>query len=214
MRKGKYCVYTHSLNDIVFYVGMGVTNHRPKKLGNRTKRWKDFVKNNTKNVKIDIVKTFDNREDALKLEKELIIHYKNLGQAQTNVFIGTSNPNELNGMYGKGHLVSGEKNHFYGKTHTNEIKERISKHAKERFKNKENHPRYGKHWDEETKNTLSLKNSKYVIKVTNLETKEETIFNSAVKAAKFIGASKSFVCRYAKIREVGEIHGFRIERIN
>lgn len=214
MSVGKYCVYTHSLNGIVFYVGMGLTIYRPENFRCRSKYWKDFVKNNTKNIKINIVKTFDNREDALKLEKELIIHYKNLGQAQANIFIGTSNPNELNGMYGKGHLVSGEKNHFYGKTHTNEVKEKISKHCKERFKNKENHPRYGEHWDEETRNILSQKNSKYVIKVTNLETGEETIFNSAVKAAKFIGASKGFVCKYAKIRKVGEIHGFRIERVN
>lgn len=214
MSVGKHCVYTHSLNDIVFYVGMGLTNSRPKNFGDRTKLWKDYVKDNTKDIKINIIKTFDNREDAFKLEKELIIHYKNLGQAQTNVRIGASCPNELNGMYGKGYLVSGEKNHFYGKTHTNEAKEKMSKHCKKRFKNKENHPRYGEHWDEETKNILSQRNGKYVIKVTNLETREETIFNSAVKAAKFIGASKGFVCKYAKIREVGEIHGFRIERVN
>lgn len=214
MSAEKYCVYTHSLNDTIFYVGMGLTNSRPKDFINRTKCWKDFVKNNTKYIKINIVKTFNNREDAFKLEKELIVHYKNLGQAQTNVRIGASNPNELNGMYGKGYLVSGEKNHFYGKTHTNEAKEKISKCAKKRFKDKENHPRYGNHWDEETKNVLSQKNSKYIIKVTNLETKEETIFNSAIKAAKFIGATKGFVCKYAKTREVGEIYGFRIERVN
>lgn len=200
MSAEKYCVYTHSLNDTVFYVGMGLTIYRPKNFRCRSKCWKDFVKNNTKDIKINIVKTFDNREDALKLEKELIIHYKRLGQAQTNIFIGTSNPNELNG--------------FYGKKHTNEAKEKISKRAKKRFKNKENHPRYGNHWDEETKNVLSQKNNKYIIKVTNLETKEETVFNSAIKAAKFIGATKGFVCKYAKTREVGEIYGFRIERVN
>ena len=53
--------------------------------------------------------------------------------------------------------TKGEKNHFYGKKHSKETKEKLSMLAKERFKNPENNPFYGKHHTKETKEKMSEK---------------------------------------------------------
>lgn len=52
----------------------------------------------------------------------------------------------------------GEMNGMYGQTHTNEARESISKFAKQRFANKENHPMYGKPRNDETKRKLKEAN--------------------------------------------------------
>lgn len=44
---------------------------------------------------------------------------------------------EDNWMYGKGHLFTGENNHFYQKTHTYEVLQRLSDLGKERWLNKQ-----------------------------------------------------------------------------
>ena len=49
----------------------------------------------------------------------------------------------------------GSKNHFFGKTHSDESRLKISISQKRRFKNKENHPMYGKHHSSETRKKLS-----------------------------------------------------------
>ena len=51
--------------------------------------------------------------------------------------------------------LSGENHPFYGKHLSDETKNKISKKAKERFQNKENHPLYRKHHSEETKEKIS-----------------------------------------------------------
>ncbi len=48
----------------------------------------------------------------------------------------------------------GEKNHFNGKHHTKESKEKMSSHFIEKFKNKEKHPRFGKRHSLESKQKM------------------------------------------------------------
>lgn len=52
---------------------------------------------------------------------------------------------------------TGVKNNFYKKTHTNETKKILSEKMKDRLKNKENHPNYGKKFSEESKKKMSDK---------------------------------------------------------
>lgn len=42
--QGKYYVYEHSLDGIIFYVGSG-NWYRPNRFDNRTKCWLDYAKN-------------------------------------------------------------------------------------------------------------------------------------------------------------------------
>jgi group I intron endonuclease len=54
--------------------------------------------------------------------------------------------------------MRGEKNHFYGKNHSEETKKKIQQQAKERLSNPENNPMYGKHFSEESKEKLRKAN--------------------------------------------------------
>ena len=64
---------------------------------------------------------------------------------------GKNNP-----MYGKGYKVAGEKNGMFGKTHTDEVKKKLSELCKQRIGDK-NHF-YNKHHSDETKRKISEKN--------------------------------------------------------
>lgn len=64
-----------------------------------------------------------------------------------------------NPMFGK----RGAETNFYGKTHTEEVKQRFSKLQKERFANKENHPFYGKSHSDEAKEKMSKTKSEIFI---------------------------------------------------
>ena len=55
----------------------------------------------------------------------------------------------------KERLKDPENHPFYGKHHSENARKKISDAAKERYKNPENHPMYGKHLSEETKEKLS-----------------------------------------------------------
>jgi group I intron endonuclease len=56
--------------------------------------------------------------------------------------------------------TKGENNPMYGKKHSKETIEKISKKSKERFKNPEKHPMYGKKQSEESKRKNSESNKK------------------------------------------------------
>jgi len=96
-----------------------------------------------------------------------------------------------------------------------DMKNKISKTLKEKFKNKENHPRYGKINDcnsnkktskslkiyfeknpkivsDETKKLQSMaaKNRKYIIKIKNLETEEILTFNNTTELREYISKFK------------------------
>lgn len=55
--------------------------------------------------------------------------------------------------------MSGENNNFYGKHHSDEVKEQMKQSQKNRFENPENHPNYGKTTPEVTRIKISEANS-------------------------------------------------------
>lgn len=66
----------------VFYIGKGCKN-RYKEITKRNKVFLDYYKNNT--CDCQIINYFDNEEEAFQKENELILYYKNIGQAQANL---------------------------------------------------------------------------------------------------------------------------------
>lgn len=108
----KYYVYTHSLNNEVFYAGKG-SGSRANRLTFRSERWNEIVGDNAQQVEVNIVAWFDNEKDAYAFEKKLIELYKSIGLCKANESLGTkitqqtkrnlseSKRGEKNGMYGK-----------------------------------------------------------------------------------------------------------------
>jgi hypothetical protein len=74
----KFCVYLHRRldNNEVFYVGQGVTETRPNYSVRRNKRWNAIV--NAFGFYSDIYKDCLTKEEALVLEKQLILELKDL----------------------------------------------------------------------------------------------------------------------------------------
>lgn len=76
----KYIVYKHTAPDGMVYIG--VTNNyknRCYKSLYRSNPFKDYIeKYGWKNFKHEIIKEFDNKNEALDLEDSLIEHYQNL----------------------------------------------------------------------------------------------------------------------------------------
>ena len=70
LKKGKYCVYTHSHRGKVVYIGKGIPQ-RPFDLNARSKRWLEFF-NTKESVQIDIVGWFDDEKKAIEKERKLI----------------------------------------------------------------------------------------------------------------------------------------------
>lgn len=85
--------------------------------------------------------------------------------------------------------AKGERNHFFGKKHTDESLLKISKASKG-----ENNVNYGsKLKNDDWLLKQSKSNSKTPIKVINTETNEETIFLNSKLAAKFLECSPSTI---------------------
>lgn len=97
---------------------------------------------------------------------------------------------------------SGVKNHFYGKTHTQETKEKISKKAKERNVSGERNPFYGKTHSEESvqraKETLGdkLKGKNHPL-ATRIEV-NGIAFDFIKEAAEYLGVSYRNLSRNLK----------------
>lgn len=64
-----YYVYEHLLDNYVFYVGMGNKN-RPYDMICRNNKWKEFVKNRTNDVKVNIIFRTECYDEALNIETE------------------------------------------------------------------------------------------------------------------------------------------------
>lgn len=62
------CVYTHSANGKVFYVGQG-TRFRPKDRNNRSRAWKAHAESG---YDVNIARRTDDRGEAVRVESELI----------------------------------------------------------------------------------------------------------------------------------------------
>lgn len=122
----KVYVYLHRRKDTgeVFYVGIG-TKRRPYDKGSRNQLWKDVEKNHGRTV--HIIYEFPTIQQAQIVEIMLIEKYgriNNNNGCLTNLTRGGEGFNGIN--------VIGEKNPFYGKKHTKETLEKISKTSRER----------------------------------------------------------------------------------
>lgn len=82
--KNKYYVYCHKKeNGDIFYIGVSKYYNRGNKYyrafcaerGNRNKYWVEIFNQNNKKCNVEIIKEFDNINDAYKLEIELIKKY-------------------------------------------------------------------------------------------------------------------------------------------
>ena len=110
MEKTKFYVYRHIRLDTntPFYVGKG-SNRRARKRG-RNIYWDRIVKK--ANYKIEILKYFNDEEEAYDFERTLISLYKSLGYCEANLAAGgLGGPNGLS-AWNKG--LTGKKSHVYG----------------------------------------------------------------------------------------------------
>ena len=105
-----------------------------------------FLKYGTDNFTFSILEECDNSE--LSIREQFWIK-------KLNTFIGNKDSNGYNMTRG-GESMFGDSNPFYGKHHSDEVKQKISEFAKTRIG--EDNPFYGKHHTQETKDLLSKLN--------------------------------------------------------
>ncbi len=108
--EGKYCVYAHSIDDVIFYIGCG-NPHRPISVQGRTTKWKQIVKENGGVYDTAVLAKFDDRREALKLEHKLIHEYQ--PKANTNfpwgeVIDRKPNPRSIFKLIEKGRRFNGD----------------------------------------------------------------------------------------------------------
>jgi hypothetical protein len=137
-------VYEHIRKDTneVFYVGKGETPSRAFSKHNRNRYWKNIV--NKTDYTVEIIHSDITQDEACELEKHLIFLYgrKDLGLGSlvnmTDGGDGGINPSIETRKKLSNRIISdktrqklsdshkGENHHMYGKTHSNETKEKIS----------------------------------------------------------------------------------------
>ena len=127
----KYCTYTHSINNIVFYVGCGTYN-RPYTKGRKGKdrniKWFNIVENHNLKYDINIIFESDNRDECLNKEIELTKYYKSISQAEANDSIGNYlSEHHKQEIQQRAKLRTGNLNPFYGCKHTTETIDKIRK---------------------------------------------------------------------------------------
>ena len=212
--ENNYCVYMHE-NKINHKKYIGQTSQKPEKRwdnGNgyvtSIKFYNAIQKYGWNNFNHIILKENLTLEEANLLEAELIKNLKtqddnygyNIASGGTNFKhseetkkkIGAANHLALQGNKWSeeqrkimSEMFSGENNPFYGKHHTKESKEKISKNRKGKCTGEE-HPFYGKHHTEESLQKMSEnRKSKGGKKVLCINTGE--IFNTMMDAARWCG---------------------------
>ena len=220
--KGNYCVYMHISPNNKRYIGL--TSQIPEY---RWNNGKGYINNNYFSNAINkygwdnfqhiiIAKGLD-EEVAQWLEIELIKEWDSANRDKGyNISSGGYTVSEETREKIRNSTI-GENNHFYGKTHTEETKKKMSEnHADFRG---ENHPQYGTHHSKETleKISRSLKESKKFQNAVNkqkisiicLTTKR--IFGSIKEASIFYNITKSrnaisLVCK-GKRNYAGKFNG-------
>jgi hypothetical protein len=70
----RYCVYTHSVDGEVFYIGKGVAS-RPFCTDGRNSCWYAIV-SKAKGFDVDILRWFDTNDEACRWERRMIEEYK------------------------------------------------------------------------------------------------------------------------------------------
>lgn len=82
--KSKYYVYEHWIDGKMFYVGKG-TGVRAVDFKSRTKKWLEHVNGRFVEIKVNIVRHFDNEFEAIEYERIHIKKLLNLDVELTNV---------------------------------------------------------------------------------------------------------------------------------
>jgi hypothetical protein len=130
--EGKYYVYIQKLDGAVIYTGKGTGNRRYDK-ARRSNRWHDIVGDRISEVKSEIVKRFDNEEEAYQFEEKLIERYKSIGQSKANINIGRKHSLEIKQLISK--KGQGKNNSMYGKKFSEEHRRKLSEGQRRRYAN-------------------------------------------------------------------------------
>ena len=162
----KFVLYMHTRKDDggIFYIGIGV-KRRPKSKYNRNSHWHNTVNKHGYNVTI-LVKDLS-WEEACDLEKKMIAFYgrKDLGLGCLvnwtdggDGSVGVKISEETRQK--QSDVKKGEKNAFYKKTHTEEVRKKMSKSRKGKKATKETKQKMseshkGRKTTEETRKKLS-----------------------------------------------------------
>ena len=125
----KYYVYTHSINNHIFYVGSNWSKGNPQRAYEKTGRpekWWEFVNENNGKYDISIYSRYSDYKDCLKNELKLIEELHDVGLAEAS---NEDQRGERNPMWGR----KGDKSPFYGKERPKNVKDAISKANKGRY---------------------------------------------------------------------------------
>ena len=157
--------YNYRISNIVLnkhYYGTRTSTHEPKNdIGINyfsSSLDKNFIKDqkeNPQNYKYKVIKIFDNRKDALLFEIKL--HNKfdvGINESFYNRSKQTSTGWDTTGRGDLGQSLPGEKNGMYGKTHTEEAKQKIRDARKRQGSNVWNAGQSGQ-YSEEYRNKIS-----------------------------------------------------------
>lgn len=210
-------VYKHIRKDTdnVFYIGMSSLDdesyYRANCVYSRNPYWKEIVKKH--GFYVEIVKENLTVDEAFDLEMFLISKYGRK-DINTGILSNMSDGGEGNTNYKptkENRIKHSERmkekgNPFYGRSHKKSTKKIISEKAKLRFKDKTNHPLWGRVYSEEERDIFRGKrdnikgglnpNSK---KVINTYTKE--VFDTIIDAAKSIKVSNTNLGKWLKNRK-------------
>ena len=152
-KENKYYVYAWYYKNTgeIFHIGKGCYGRWKDTKHRRNEYFKNIIAKEKDNV--DVRKIVENlyQEEAWELERYFIKFYKSFGWCKTNFHEGGRGGNH--GNYGENmrkklsdyrKTMTGDKNYMFGKTHTKEAREKISKAAKEYHKT---HPLTKEHLD-------------------------------------------------------------------
>lgn len=132
-----YYVYAWYFTDTdkIFHIGKGKGNRCYDTKVHRNQYFINTIKKYPKRVAVKFLLTGLTNDEALSKERELIAHYKSIGQCKTNLHEGgcggyTGNyrsPERIRKLSIAGKRLVGINNPMYGRHHTKEAREKISK---------------------------------------------------------------------------------------
>lgn len=203
MEERNFCVYKHTSPSGKVYIGItskipekrwginGYNYHKQTVFYNAIKKygWDSF--------KHEIL--FENltHDEAVEKEVELISLYKSNCSKYYNPMYGYNQTDGGEGQSGMrlseerktemSKRMSGKGNHFYGKHHSQEVIDKLSKDRKGTMLGKDN-PNYGNHWNDEQREKASKSRTGNIIKI---ETKDKLSKNNSGKNNPMFGKKQS-----------------------